>query len=90
MRRTHLFAVTLIVATAATGVALPANAAKDDTKGSPFVVGAPGAGDPYFPFIGNGGYDVQHYDLKLTYTPPKPAPAPLKGKLDAVATITMR
>ena len=31
--------------------------------------GAPGAGDPYFPLDGNGGYDVQHYLLELTYDP---------------------
>jgi aminopeptidase N len=29
--------------------------------------GAPGAGDPYYPFAGNGGYDVSHYDLELKY-----------------------
>ena len=29
------------------------------------AVGAPGIGDPYFPAMGNGGYDVQHYDLDL-------------------------
>ncbi len=27
--------------------------------------GAPGLGDPYFPTLGNGGYDVQHYTLEL-------------------------
>jgi aminopeptidase N len=32
-------------------------------------VGAPGVGDPYFPNEGNGGFDVQHYDLNLSYTP---------------------
>ena len=40
--------------------AAPASAA-------PYVAGAPGAGDPFFPFAGNGGYDVQHYDLTLSY-----------------------
>jgi aminopeptidase N len=34
-----------------------------------FMPGAPGAGDPYFPDMGNGGYDAQHYDLSLTYDP---------------------
>ena len=29
--------------------------------------GAPGAGDPYYPNAGNGGYDVSHYDLELKY-----------------------
>ncbi|HAJ34332.1 MAG TPA: hypothetical protein DCL15_01385 [Chloroflexi bacterium] len=30
------------------------------------MVGAPGVGDPIFPLLGNGGYDVQHYTLDLT------------------------
>ncbi|MEV4803579.1 M1 family metallopeptidase [Nonomuraea sp. NPDC049421] len=42
--------------------------------------GAAGIGDPDFPKDGNGGYDVAHYDLDVTYTP--------KAKrLDGVATI---
>ena len=32
----------------------------------PAEIGAPGIGDPYFPDMGNGGYDVQHYDLALS------------------------
>jgi aminopeptidase N len=51
--------------------------------------GDPGAGDPYFPLAGNGGIDVQHYDLDLDYTPPAPAPAPLEGHLEGVATIDL-
>ncbi|MER6030162.1 M1 family metallopeptidase [Streptomyces sp. NPDC001851] len=31
------------------------------------TAGAPGAGDPYFPLSGNGGYHVRHYDLTLRY-----------------------
>ncbi|MFZ6005321.1 MAG: M1 family metallopeptidase [Actinomycetota bacterium] len=31
--------------------------------------GSPGLGDPYFPGLGNGGYDVQHYTLALTWQP---------------------
>jgi aminopeptidase N len=33
------------------------------------VPGAPGAGDPYFPTYGNGGYDVRHYNLRVRYNP---------------------
>ncbi|WP_182899893.1 M1 family metallopeptidase [Microbispora sp. H10830] len=33
------------------------------------TTGAPGIGDPDFPSDGNGGYDVQHYDLRLSYDP---------------------
>jgi aminopeptidase N len=31
--------------------------------------GATGVDDPYFPLEGNGGYDVGHYDLTLSYDP---------------------
>ncbi len=34
-----------------------------------FTAGAAGAGDPYFPLDGNGGYDAQHYRLDLRYDP---------------------
>jgi aminopeptidase N len=34
-----------------------------------FTPGAEGAGDPFFPNAGNGGYDVDHYSLTLDYEP---------------------
>lgn len=34
-----------------------------------FQPGAEGAGDDYFPQYGNGGYDVEHYLLDVTYDP---------------------
>lgn len=42
--------------------------------------GAAGAGDPYFPRLGNGGYDAQHYALDLDYEPGS-------GELTGTATI---
>jgi aminopeptidase N len=48
------------------------------------IVGAPGArgaGDPYFPDLGNGGYDVEHYDLDLRWDPEH-------GTIAGTATIT--
>ena len=66
-----------------------AMAAPGDPGGPRYTAGAAGAGDAYFPFAGNGGYDVPHYDLDLTYTPPEPAPAPLVGQLAGVATIDL-
>ncbi len=30
------------------------------------AAGDPGLGDPYYPHLGNGGYDVQHYHVELT------------------------
>ncbi|BFU47001.1 M1 family metallopeptidase [Krasilnikovia sp. MM14-A1004] len=46
-----------------------------------FAPGAPGAGDPYFPKYGNGGYDVGDYDIKARFDP-------ATGRLDGTATIT--
>ncbi|WP_231556319.1 M1 family metallopeptidase [Cryobacterium sp. MLB-32] len=54
-----------------------------------FTAGAVGSGDAYFPYDGNGGYDVQHYDLALRYTPPTDATV-LSGHLSGTATITLR
>src|SRR5262245_4737596 len=34
-----------------------------------FSPGARSSGDPYLPKIGNGGYDVEHYDLTIKYDP---------------------
>jgi aminopeptidase N len=50
------------------------------------VHGAPGGSgvrDPYFPKAGNGGYDVEHYDLTLDYTP-------ATRRLTGTAVITAR
>jgi aminopeptidase N len=48
--------------------------------------GAPGAGDPYYPFAGNGGYDVSHYDLELDYQPGDPDF--LRGEAEITARAT--
>lgn len=45
-------------------LAVPAGA-----EAGTFSPGAPGAGDPYYPLDGNGGYDVAHYGLDVRYTP---------------------
>ncbi|PWI16389.1 metallopeptidase [Streptomyces sp. Act143] len=47
--------------------------------------GGAGVRDPYFPEAGNGGYDVGHYDLRLSYDP---GPHRLSGtaRLTAEAT----
>jgi aminopeptidase N len=79
----------VFVAAGALSIAGGAVAAPGAPGGPRFTAGAPGAGDEYFPYAGNGGYDVQHYDLDITYTPPDPAPAPLEGELDGVATIDL-
>ena len=42
--------------------------------------GAAGVGDPYYPGLGNGGFDVEHYTLDLTWLADQ-------GALEGVATI---
>ena len=44
--------------------AAPAAASHGGGRPSP---GAADSGDPLFPGLGNGGYDVGHYTLDLTY-----------------------
>lgn len=50
-----------------------------------FSPGSSGAGDPYFPQDGNGGYDVRHYGLTLRYDP---ATERLVGTARITATAT--
>ncbi len=48
---------------------------------APTGAGAQGLGDPYFPDLGNGGYDVIHYDIEIAVDPQSAA-------LDAITTIS--
>jgi aminopeptidase N len=55
---------------------------------APPVVGAPGApgvGDPYYPDLGNGGYDVHHYTLDLGWLADQSV---LEGVTEIEATAT--
>ncbi|GMQ84515.1 MAG: M1 family metallopeptidase [Acidimicrobiia bacterium] len=45
------------------------------------TVGAAGIGDDYYPTLGNGGYDVEHYELDLFYDPDE-------NMLDAAVILT--
>ena len=76
LRRISLV-LTVVLALIAYGT--PANAQP------PFQPGAPGIGDPYFPLDGNGGYDVQHYLLDVTYTR-RPTGWPASPTITARAT----
>jgi aminopeptidase N len=55
------------------------------TAGAAPAPGSPSAGDPYYPSAGNGGYDVSHYDIKLSY---QPATDELSGQATIQATAT--
>jgi hypothetical protein len=67
-RRTRWLTVIALTMSACIVVPTPAGADTADRGGSRggggFSAGAPGAGDDYFPFAGNGGFDVKHDDLE--------------------------
>jgi aminopeptidase N len=57
-------------ATTATATAVPAAAAAPSRgAGSPGAAGTAQPPDPYYPELGNRGYDVDHYDVGIAYDP---------------------
>ncbi|HEX5951088.1 MAG TPA: M1 family peptidase, partial [Actinomycetota bacterium] len=79
MRRTVL-SLSIVLVAALLAAPNSAVSAVDD-----YSPGAPGVGDPYYPNYGNGGYDVQHYDLAIRYWPKTDYMAGV-ATIDAVAT----
>ncbi len=73
-------ATTAPATTTTTATAPPTSAAPPTTAGAEPSPGAADVGDPYIPGIGNGGYDVRHYDLGLTV-------APDTGRIDGDVTV---
>jgi aminopeptidase N len=63
--------------------ATPVPAAADCTAGSS------GIGDPYYPLLGNSGYDVQHYTLDLDLDVPGGAIAAGNATIDAIALLDL-
>ncbi|MGW2229242.1 M1 family metallopeptidase [Streptomyces formicae] len=60
--------VRAVIAAAAAVATLALTAPAHGTP-SPPAPGSDGVGDPLFPTLGNGGYDVRHYDLSFDFTP---------------------
>ena len=73
----------LLVSAIALALAAPASAHAFD-RPSP---GSAGIGDRLFPTLGNGGYDVQHYDLDLRYATSAPAQG-IDGTVTMLAVAT--
>ncbi|MER5964500.1 M1 family metallopeptidase [Streptomyces sp. NPDC002057] len=71
------------LAAALISLALLAGGCTEATGGVRGTPGTAGLRDPYFPKLGNGGYDVRHYALTLAYDPGS-------GRLDGTAEITAR
>src|SRR5689334_15182550 len=82
MVRKLTVALALVVSTSVVLAGTPADAAH-----SPATPGSAGAGDPYYPLDGNGGYDVKHYDLAIRYAPATDA---LAGVVKIRARATQR
>ena len=74
-------AATLVAATVPTGANAGGSGHHTPPPPPSFTPGAPGLDDSYFPLDGNGGYDVDHYDLDITYDPETDV-------LQGIATIT--
>jgi aminopeptidase N len=77
-------------ATLLTACAFPDDPGTDVTadaeeRHEPPTPGAAGIGDALYPTLGNGGYDVEHYDLDLRYATVAPSQA-----IDGTVTITAR
>jgi aminopeptidase N len=62
-----------------------ASAAFAGSARAAFTPGSSGLGDPFFPLAGNGGYEVSHYGLNLSY---EPATNQLAGTATITATAT--
>lgn len=91
-RRVVRVVVGLVAAAALTACtggtpAAPPNPTPTTTTGIPttFRPGADGLGDSYYPKLGNGGYDVEHYALTVAY---EPASDTLTGQAVITATAT--
>src|SRR4051794_2077486 len=70
---------------AAAVLAAPAAAAPPPSAAP--TPGAAGLGDRLFPQLGNGGYDVQHYDVDVRYPTSAPS-SPMQGTVTLVARAT--
>jgi aminopeptidase N len=66
-----------------TGALLILAASVAGSASAAFTPGSPGLGDPFFPLAGNGGYDVSHYGLAVSYEPSS-------NQLTGTATISAR
>ena len=89
MKRTAVAALLVIALGACSSASTAARSSTRSRHSTPSTArvhgtaGSASGGDPYFPESGNGGYDVGHYDVSLSYTPTRP-------EIRATAIITSR
>jgi aminopeptidase N len=86
------FVAALLLAAPCASAALPGRAVAQTATpvASPiagaFTPGTPGLGDSYFPLLGNGGYEVEHYDITLDLDVQGGSINEATTTIDAVAT----
>lgn len=87
----HLFHRLLLAGIIAALMAVPARGtAQDATPATPgCAAGSSGIGDPYYPLLGNSGYDVQHYTLDLDLDVAAGAINAGRATIDAVALLDL-
>jgi aminopeptidase N len=76
---------TTITTTTTTTTTPPATTTTQAQVESELQARPDGIGDPYFPELGNTGYDVAHYDLEIAFNP---ASGVLRGTTTVAATAT--
>src|SRR5215216_1601049 len=89
-RRTpgHLVAVVISLALGLTpAFTLAQNATPIPAAGC--TAGSSGIGDPYFPLLGNSGYDVQHYTLDLDLDVASGSISAGRATIDAIALLDL-
>jgi len=67
----------------------PAPSTITSTLRGPADPAGAGAGDAYFPLLGNGGFDVAHYDVAIIANPPATTDIVVRTTITAVATATL-
>ncbi|MBW3632684.1 MAG: M1 family metallopeptidase [Chloroflexi bacterium] len=82
--------VTLLTGIVASGTGLAQTPVAPIIRATPFAgapsPGAPGIGDPYYPLLGNGGYDVAHYTIDLDLDIEAGSILDATTTIDAIAT----
>lgn len=86
----RLAAVILVCSFALPGVGFARSAGTPIPRSTPVVAapspGTPGIGDPYYPLLGNGGYDATHYTIALDLDVARGSIDSGDVTIDAVAT----
>jgi aminopeptidase N len=82
---THMRSRALALLISALALLVASAAFAGSARADGFTPGSSGLGDPFFPLAGNGGYNVSHYSLALSY---EPATNQLAGTATITATAT--